>query len=136
MALLRREGVNQPVSPELGMLIGVTEKATEEITTSLYRSLGFDVLDEEASRTVLAQQANAAPQISRYETPVATQPNLGNVATAETTAVAPEALEMAPGVTPLPDFRKLEDFQDVVQPYNWDEMAQAQPGPDDFRLAA
>jgi hypothetical protein len=137
MALLRREsGEQRPISPELGMLMGVTERATENGLTALYRSLGFNVLDEEDSRRVMAGQANTqqAPAYEAAPLVAVPAPGLAEVAT-ESVPTAGLEQPVVPGVTPLPGFGGIEKFQDVVEPYDWDQMAKETPR-DGFDLAA
>ena len=138
MALLRREGGEQrPISPELGMLISVTDKATENGLTALYRSLGFDVLDQEDSQRIIASQANTVNQRPAYEAPVVSVPQSGLAEVAPET-VATTGLEqpVVPGVTPLPGFSgNMDAFEAVVEPYDWDKMANETPH-DGYDLAA
>lgn len=138
MALLRREsGEQRPISPELGMLISVTDKATENGLTALYRSLGFDVLDEEDGRRIMAGQTNAAAQAPAYEaapTVAVPAPGLAEVS-AEPVPTTGLEQPVVPGVTPLPGFGGIEKFEDVVEPYDWDQMAKETPR-DGYDLAA
>jgi len=137
MPFIRREGVEKSVSTEVSMLRGVTEKATANIADSLYRSNGFNVLDEEGQRLMAAQaNANVEPTIPGYN-PVISMPQ-GSVAEMAPEATAeplPLTGENAPGVTPLPGFSgNPEDFTDVVPQFNWDEMQG--PEPERYDLAA
>ena len=135
---LRREnGEQRQIDIDVATIFGVTEKGTENGLTKLYESLGFDVLDEEDSRRMMAQQASAMPQRPGYEAPVVAVPQSGLAEVAPETVVA-TGLEqpVVPGVTPLPGFGgDMDAFDAVVEPYNWDEMAKETPH-DGYDLAA